>query len=79
MVVDRAEALRALRAANGRDVDIGLGNALADPAVLDRTVAHAGDALLMQFVVEERAVVGNHDEQRNLVMRRGPNRGRRPS
>ena len=38
-------------------------------------VAHAGDALLVQFVVEERAIVGDHDQQRNAVMRRRPERG----
>ena len=29
----------------------------------------------MQFVVEEGAVVGDHDQQRDVVMRRGPQRG----
>src|SRR5690348_1395933 len=73
--LDRAEALRALRPRHRREVDVGFGNALADPAVLDRTVAHARDSLLMQFVVEEGAIVGDHDEQRDAVMRRGPDRG----
>ena len=71
----RAKALRALRARHAGEVDVGIGNALADPAVLDRSVAHAGDALLMQFVVEEGAIVGDDDQQRNAVMRRGPKRG----
>ena len=75
LAVHRTEALRALRARHRGEIDIGIGDALADPAVLDRPVAHAGDALLMQFVVEEGAVVGNHHQQRNAVMRRGPERG----
>src|SRR5690242_14810282 len=70
----RTEALRALRARHGCEIDVGLGNALPDPAVLDGTIAHAGDAFLMQFVVEERAIIGDDDEQRNAVMRRCPER-----
>src|SRR5262245_5657092 len=71
----RSEALRALRAGKRRDIDIGLGDALADPAVLDRTRADAGDALLMQLFIEERAIIGDHDQERDLVMHRGPDRG----
>ena len=56
----------------GGEVDIRFGNPLADPAVFDRTIAHAGDPLLMQFVVEEGAIVGDDDQQRNAVMHRGP-------
>src|SRR5665213_2054035 len=73
--IDRAEALRALRARHGGEIDIGLGNALADPAVFDRPVADTGDAFLMQFVVEEGAIIGDHDQKRNVVMRRCPERG----
>src|SRR5665213_1409923 len=50
---DRAETLRPLRACDAGNVDIGFGNTLADPAVLDGPVADAGDALLVQLVVEE--------------------------
>ena len=53
----------------------GSRDALADPAVLDRPVAHARDALLVHFVVVERAVVGDDDQQRDAVVRRGPERG----
>ena len=60
-VVDRPEAERALRARQRRDVDVGIADALADPLVLDRPVAHARDALLVHFVVVERAIVGDHD------------------
>ena len=73
--LDRAEAFRALRRSHGGDVDVRLGDSLADPAVLDRAVAHARDALLMQFVIEERAVVGDHEQERDLVVHRGPDRG----
>ena len=38
-------------------------------------IAHAGHSFLMQFVVEERAVVGDHDQERNAVMCRRPQRG----
>ena len=40
-----------------------------------RPIADAGDALLMQLVVEERAVVADHEQQGNAVMHRGPDRG----
>ena len=62
--------------APSREVDVGIADALADPLVLDRPVAHARDALLVHFVVVERAIVGDHDQQRNAVMRRRPERGR---
>src|SRR6267154_400247 len=67
---DRAEALRALRARQRGEVDVGLRDALADPAVLHRPRADAGDPFLVQFVIEERAIVGDHDEQRDAVMHR---------
>src|SRR6185312_5185913 len=44
---NRPETLRTLRARHLGDIDIGFRNALADPAVLDWAVAHAGDAFLM--------------------------------
>src|SRR6476659_7860069 len=53
LLEDRAEALRALRARKRSNVDVGLGDALADPAILRRPRADAGDALLMQLVIEE--------------------------
>src|SRR3954454_15826204 len=43
---DRAETLRALRAGEGSNVDVGFGDALADPAVLRGPRADARDALL---------------------------------
>src|SRR6185436_15492541 len=49
-------------------------DALADPAVLRRPRTDARDAFLMQLVIEERTVVGHHDEERDLVVRRGPER-----
>src|SRR5579862_6874752 len=69
---DRAEADGALGAAHGGEVDLRLRHALADPLVLDRTVAHARHALLVQLVVIERAVVGEHEEERDLVMHGRP-------
>src|SRR5580693_1620582 len=53
---DRTEADGALGAAHGGEIDFGLRHALADPLVLDRAVAHAGHAFLVQLVVIERAV-----------------------
>src|SRR4249919_1412090 len=51
--VHRTKALRALCAGDGGEIDVRFGNALSDPAVLDWTIAHAGNTFLMQFVVEE--------------------------
>src|SRR5665213_500880 len=48
---DRAEADRALGAAHGGEIDIGVGHALADPFVFDRAIARARHALLVQLVV----------------------------
>src|SRR4051794_1676363 len=73
--VHRPECSGALRARHGGEIDVGLGYLLPDPAVLDRAAAHARDALLVQFIVEERAVVGDDDQQRNFIMRRGPHGG----
>src|ERR1700730_3473026 len=72
---DRAKADGALGAAHGGEIDFGLGHALADPLVLDRAVAHARHPLLVQLVVIERTIVGEHEQQRNFVMHRGPHRG----
>src|SRR3954468_9775546 len=74
-VNDGVEPDGALRFPQRRAIDVRIRDALADPTVLDRAVADAGDALLVQFVVEERAVVADDDEQRNAVMHRGPDRG----
>src|SRR4029079_487413 len=72
--VHRTEALRALRARHAREIDVGLGNALPDPAVFDWPIAHPGDTFLMQFVVEEGAIIGDDDQQWTALMRRGPER-----
>src|SRR5689334_9034928 len=48
-----AESLSALRASQLRQVDLRVADPLADPAVLDRSVAHARHALLVQLVIEE--------------------------
>ncbi len=72
---DRTEARRALSAAHGGEIDFGIGHALADPLVLDRTRSHARNALLVQLVVIERAIVGDHEQERNFVMHRCPHRG----
>ena len=53
----------------------GIGNPLANPAVFGRPVAHAGDAFLMQLVIEERAVIADHKQQRNAIVHRRPDRG----
>src|ERR1700677_3979 len=51
---DRAEADRALGAAHGGEIDVGVGHALADPFILARAIARARHALLVQLVVIER-------------------------
>src|SRR5262245_59333317 len=45
----RSESLRTLRPRHPRKIDVGVGNALADPAVLYRPTAHAGHTLLVQL------------------------------
>src|SRR5580700_1486860 len=72
---DRAEADGALGAAHGGEIDFRLRHALADPLVLDRAVAHPRHPLLVQLVVIERTVIGEHEQQRDLVMHRRPYRG----
>src|SRR5271169_6299626 len=72
---DRTEADCALRAAHGGEIDFGISHALADPFVFDWAIARACHALLVQLVVIERAVVGEHEEERNLVMHGRPHRG----
>src|SRR5262249_36164577 len=59
------ESARPLRSPEPRTIDVGIGNALADPAVLRRPIADAGDALLMQLIVEERTVVADDYQERN--------------
>src|SRR5205085_1955767 len=72
---DRAEPLRTLAARQGRQIRLGIGDALADPAIGGRPVALPRHAVLVQFVVEEGIVVRDDDEQRDPVMHRRPNRG----
>src|SRR5262249_2839233 len=50
---DRSEAERALGARDTGHVDVRVADALADPAILHRPVADAGDPLLVQLVIEE--------------------------
>src|SRR5262245_4999617 len=74
-VLDWPETARTLGARHAGDIGIRIADPLADPLVLDRTVAHAGDALLMHLVVVERAIVGDYEQQRNAVVHRSPDRG----
>src|SRR4029077_817927 len=71
----RAESLRTLCARHASKIDIGFRDALTDPAVFNRSIPHTGNTLLVQFVIKEGAIVGNHDQQWNAVMRRGPKSG----
>ncbi len=71
---DGSEAQGALRLGHLREVDRGVVDPLADPLVRDRTPAHARHALLVHLVVEERVVVGHHHQERDAVVRRGPER-----
>src|SRR3954471_15988194 len=70
----RPDAERALRAGHHGDVDVGIVDALADPLVLDGTAALLRHALLVELVVVERAVVGDQEKARQLVVRGGPER-----
>ena len=74
-IVDRADADPALSAGHRGEVDVGIADRLADPAVFGRPAALARDPLLVQLVIEERAVVGEHDQQRDAVAHRRPQRG----
>src|ERR1700726_1505372 len=66
-IVDRADAGAALSAGHRGEVDVGITDRLADPAVFDWPAALTGDPLLVQLVIEERAVVREHDEQRDAI------------
>src|SRR5262249_46286834 len=58
------------------DVDLRIGDPLADPLVLDGPAAHARHALLVHLVVIEGPVVRNDNEQRDAIVHRGPDCGR---
>src|SRR5262249_25641048 len=58
----------ALGTAHGGEIDFGIGHALADPFVLDRPIARARHSLLMQFVVVEGAIIGEHEKERYFVV-----------
>ena len=75
MIVDWAERDGPLRLRQCREVDVRIGHALADPLVLDRPAAHAGDTLLVQLVIEERAIVRDHKQQRDPVVYGRPQGG----
>src|SRR5262252_2974653 len=68
------ESNRPLRPAEPRTIDVGIGNALADPAGLRWPIAEAGDTLLMQLIVEERTIVADDYQERNAIVHRGPER-----
>ena len=56
------------------EVDERIGHAHADPAVLRRAAAVAGDLGLVRLVVVEAAVVVDHHEHRDAVVDGGPQR-----
>src|SRR5262245_5212224 len=74
-VLDRPETTRTLGARHASDIGVRIADPLADPLVLNRTVAHARDALLMHLVIVERAIVGDYEQQWNAVVHRSPDRG----
>ena len=67
-VVHWAEALGTLRLRQSRQIDVRVADTHADPLVVDWTIAHAGNALLMDLVIEERLVVRHDDQERDAVM-----------
>src|SRR5215469_13259197 len=73
-LLDRPNTDGALRARDPREVDIGPDDLLADPLIRHRPLALLGDALLMQLVIVEGAVVADDDQQRDTVMDCGPDR-----
>ena len=71
---DGAEPFRTLRAGQAGVVDHGVFHPLTDPFIANRPVANFGHALLVAFVVHVAAIVGDQDNQRQLVMHRRPDR-----
>src|SRR4029453_14469077 len=53
---------RTLAARQPGAIDVGIGNALADPAVLRRPVADARHALLVQLIIEKRTIFADDHE-----------------
>src|SRR5262245_62448360 len=68
------ESDRPLRPPESRTIDVRIGNALTDPAVLRRPIADAGDTLLVQLIVEERTIVADDHQERNAIVHCGPQR-----
>ena len=68
----RRFAVESLGPRHGNQIDVGVIDLLADPTVLRRTATHVRDSLLMQLVVEIRAVIRRHDHYRNVEMSGGP-------
>jgi len=73
-MLDGPESRRAERARMSSDVDRGSIDALSDPTPLNGSAALARNALLVEFVVEVRAIVDHEYEERNRIRRRGPDR-----
>src|SRR5262249_20181203 len=57
-----SKALCALRPRHPGKIDVGFGNPLTDPTVLHRAMADASHTLLVQLVIEERAIICDHDQ-----------------
>src|SRR6516225_5053954 len=74
-LLDRTDADATLTARHRREIDFGAGDRLPDPPVLDRPATLACDPLLVQLVVKEREVVGDDDQQRDVVADRSPEGG----
>ena len=72
---NRPERLRPLGTRQPGNVDVRVGDALADPLVFDGPAALPSHTLLMHFVVVEGTVVGDDDQEGNAVVHSRPKRG----
>ncbi len=72
--IDAADADRTLTAREHRQVGRGIVDHLADPLAFDRPGAFACDAILMRDIIIVAVVVGDDDEQRNIVRDGRPER-----
>src|SRR5918993_2948158 len=71
---DGARRFHALRARKTGEIDSRFVNALADPAVLDGSLAGLRHRFLVDLIVEVGSVIGNDEQRRQAVMRSRPKR-----
>jgi hypothetical protein len=73
-ILHGAKANGALPARHCGEIEFGIIHALTNPLILDRTIAHARDAFLMQLIIVERLIIRHHNHDWDVVMHRRPDR-----